>query len=284
MKIHFFFFLLGILFFTIASNAQIPNAGFEDWDSNGNPIGWLVTNAPPAYTTVLKTSDAHSGNWAVEGDVVTYSVFTMSPSLISGDEGIGFPINFRPASLRGYYKFDSVGDDFMQVQANFRKNGIYIGGGAAYITPANSYTQFSINIDYLNGEVPDTATIAIFVANLGGFGHVGTKMFVDDLSWSNTSDVKELDNGIPGEYDLMQNYPNPFNPSTTIRYSIPEANFATIKVYDMLGNEVTTLVNEEQSAGNYEVEFNASELSSGIYFYKLQAGSFVETKKMILLR
>jgi len=85
-------------------------------------------------------------------------------------------------------------------------------------------------------------------------------------------------------YFLYQNYPNPFNPSTKINYQIPEISFVTIKVYDVLGNEITTLVNEEKPSGNYEVEFNASTLPSGIHFYKLQAGDFVETKKMILLK
>jgi hypothetical protein len=88
----------------------------------------------------------------------------------------------------------------------------------------------------------------------------------------------------PDSYNLAQNYPNPFNPTTTIQYSIPRRSNVTLKVYDVLGNEVTTLVNEEKPAGSYEVEFNASKLSSGIYFYELQAGSFVETKKMILIR
>lgn len=82
----------------------------------------------------------------------------------------------------------------------------------------------------------------------------------------------------------MQNFPNPFNPSTKIRYSLPEASFATVKIYDMIGNEVATLINEEQPAGNYEVDFNAAGLSSGMYLYRLQAESFVETKKMILLK
>ena len=85
-------------------------------------------------------------------------------------------------------------------------------------------------------------------------------------------------------YSLEQNYPNPFNPSTTIKYQIPELSFVTIKVYDVLGNEITTLVNEEKPAGNFEVEFNASNLTSGIYFYRIQAGDFVETKKMVLMK
>lgn len=89
---------------------------------------------------------------------------------------------------------------------------------------------------------------------------------------------------IPEQFTLSQNYPNPFNPSTTIKFQIPNASFVTLKVYDVLGNEVATLFNEEKPAGNYEVDFDAKGLSSGIYFYKLQAGSFVETKKMILLR
>jgi hypothetical protein len=86
------------------------------------------------------------------------------------------------------------------------------------------------------------------------------------------------------EFHLSQNYPNPFNPSTKISWQSPVSSHQTLKVYDVLGNEIATLVNEEKPAGNYEVEFNASMLSSGIYFYKLQAGSFVETKKIVLIR
>ncbi|HSW53578.1 MAG TPA: T9SS type A sorting domain-containing protein [Ignavibacteriaceae bacterium] len=88
----------------------------------------------------------------------------------------------------------------------------------------------------------------------------------------------------PTEFVLNQNYPNPFNPSTAIRYSIPTSGFVTIKVYDILGNEIATLVNEEKTAGNYEVNFDASGLASGMYLYRLQTDSFVETKKMVLLK
>ena len=92
------------------------------------------------------------------------------------------------------------------------------------------------------------------------------------------------------EFKLYQNYPNPFNPSTKIKYSIPLGIQRTVsvqlKVYDVLGNEVATLVNEEKSTGSYEVEFSTNnlQLTSGIYFYTLTAGNFKETKKMILLK
>ncbi|MHA2101430.1 MAG: T9SS type A sorting domain-containing protein, partial [Candidatus Kariarchaeaceae archaeon] len=89
---------------------------------------------------------------------------------------------------------------------------------------------------------------------------------------------------IPKLYSLSQNYPNPFNPSTIIKYQIPQLSFVTIKVYDVLGSEIITLVNEEKPLGSYEVEFNAANLPSGIYFYRLQAGNFVETKKMVLMK
>lgn len=88
----------------------------------------------------------------------------------------------------------------------------------------------------------------------------------------------------PIAFNLFQNFPNPFNPSTSIQYTISSTQFVSLKVYDVLGNEVANLVNEEKPAGNREVHFEASRLSSGVYFYKLQSGSFVETKKMILLR
>ena len=94
----------------------------------------------------------------------------------------------------------------------------------------------------------------------------------------------EDNNGSVDEYVLYQNYPNPLNPTTIISWQSPVSSHQTLKIYDILGNEVTTLVDEYKSAGSYEVEFEALGLTSGIYFYKLQAGSFIETKKMILLK
>lgn len=85
-------------------------------------------------------------------------------------------------------------------------------------------------------------------------------------------------------YKLEQNYPNPFNPSTKIKYTIPQSEFVSLKVYDLLGNEVADLVNEEKSAGSYEINYNAGELSSGIYFYTIQSGNFIQTKKLVLTK
>ncbi|MBK7632630.1 MAG: T9SS type A sorting domain-containing protein [Ignavibacteriales bacterium] len=92
----------------------------------------------------------------------------------------------------------------------------------------------------------------------------------------------------PQEFLLQQNYPNPFNPSTKISWQSPVSSWQTVKIYDILGNEVATLVNEYRQAGNYEVDFESTvgnhQLANGVYFYRLQAGEFVETKKMVLLK
>ncbi|MFZ2323880.1 MAG: T9SS type A sorting domain-containing protein [Ignavibacteriaceae bacterium] len=101
---------------------------------------------------------------------------------------------------------------------------------------------------------------------------------------NNVSDVAKNNNSIPLDFNLSQNYPNPFNPVTIISYQLPETEFVTLKIYDILGNEVVTLVNEEKPAGSYNVSFDASKLPSGVYFYTLITDNFKQSKKMILMK
>lgn len=96
--------------------------------------------------------------------------------------------------------------------------------------------------------------------------------------------VNSLYDRMPSDYSISQNYPNPFNPSTRIKYSVPKTCNITIKVYDILGREVSTLLNEVKQAGNYEIQFSGTNLASGIYFYQMRANGFVETKKFILMK
>ena len=122
--------------------------------------------------------------------------------------------------------------------------------------------------------------------NLGYF-HKLSKLAVGTLASLSLGGIivnTEVEKEIELTFYLSQNYPNPFNPNTLMKYQIPELSFVTIKVFDVLGSKIVTLVNEEKQAGSYEVEFDATSLPSGIYFYRLQAGSFVETKKMVLVK
>jgi photosystem II stability/assembly factor-like uncharacterized protein len=96
--------------------------------------------------------------------------------------------------------------------------------------------------------------------------------------------VKGISNGLPANFSLEQNYPNPFNPSTVISYRLPGNSFVTLKIFDALGREIQTLVNGMQNYGDHSVVFNTGNLSSGIYFYRIQAGTYSETKKLVLLR
>jgi photosystem II stability/assembly factor-like uncharacterized protein len=103
-------------------------------------------------------------------------------------------------------------------------------------------------------------------------------------SASTSVETHEVINNIPAEYGLFQNYPNPFNPSTSISFSLPIRSFVSLKVFDLIGREVATIVSEEMSTGSYTKQWNASNMPSGVYFYRLQAGSFTETNKLILLK
>ena len=143
-------------------------------------------------------------------------------------------------------------------------------------TPLNGGSNDNEDVGGLNNTlIWDTRTAEAVVKDTFGIVHTTVVTQTD-----------KTDNSIPTAFKLEQNYPNPFNPETVINYQLAASSYATLKVFDVLGNEVATLVNEEQPAGSYQVEFSSKnrELSSGIYFYKIRAGDFVQTKKMILLR
>ena len=135
-------------------------------------------------------------------------------------------------------------------------------------------------------DVFDSVKARYVKINVSGcYDYSGTWVSIAEFRIMNTSKVTSIvnNNMLPVNYEL-QNYPNPFNPATVISFSIPKAGNVLLKVYNALGQEIATLVNEYKDAANYKVSFNASNLSSGVYFYRLEAGSFVSVKKMLLLR
>jgi hypothetical protein len=179
--------------------------------------------------------------------------------------------------------YDNDGDlDF--VTANYsQRNGItlFLNDGSGNFSPAVSCFQdliegFPEGIVAKDFDVDGRTDIAVTTSfnKLAVLYNVGGP----------TSVEQQQNNLFPEEYILEQNYPNPFNPTTTIEFSIPQAGLVQVSIYNILGEEVKQLINEERPAGNHSVQFNASQLASGIYFYRLQAGLFVETKKMILMK
>ena len=136
------------------------------------------------------------------------------------------------------------------------------------------------NAKILNFVLPYSDTYALFLSDFAG-DEIGDYWF---RFQKNLITRVNNNQSIPFGFSLGQNYPNPFNPNTKIKYSVPQSSNVVIKIFDVLGNEIETLVNEEKPVGRYEVIFNAARLPSGVYFYRLKAGKFVETKKMVLMK
>ena len=155
------------------------------------------------------------------------------------------------------------------VSQNSKVNGSSFSGGFGITSTTNTRITSSIGVPFDGSS--SNGTSSIIAGFLSSYGTIITN-------------IKDKQKIIPTTYILSQNYPNPFNPSTTIEYSIPKTSFVILKIYDVLGTEVRSLVNEEKNVGSYRINFDASTLASGIYFYKIQAESFVQTKKMILLK
>jgi hypothetical protein len=142
-----------------------------------------------------------------------------------------------------------------------------------YAAPASSTTMIK------------SAVGQVFVATTQGASSIVKAGFLADTLFRKVVTGVPLEaGGIPKEYSLSQNYPNPFNPTTIIRFGLPHASRVSLKIYDVLGQEVATLVNEEKPAGVYDVRFNAAGLASGMYVYQLQAGDFVQTRRLLLLK
>ncbi|RKY91698.1 MAG: hypothetical protein DRQ01_07320 [Ignavibacteriae bacterium] len=155
-------------------------------------------------------------------------------------------------------------------------------GGITYVT--DSYIPFGNDGQHLNNSINDPPFNIITQQVADALYNASDHLPVyADFDFGFVSDV-EIITADEMNYLLKQNYPNPFNPTTKIQFNIAEIGFVTLKIYDLLGNEITTLVNEEKPAGSYKVDFDGSELPSGIYIYRLISANFSDSKKLILLK
>jgi len=195
-----------------------------------------------------------------------------------------------PVELTSFSAFTNGEDVTLNWQTTTEVNnyGFEIQKQKSEINIANSdWTK----VGFVDGHGNSNSTKSYsFADNSTSSGKYSYRLKQIDIDGSfEYSQTVEIDLDIPNNFNLTQNYPNPFNPTTTISYTIPMAELGfglsvQVKIYDMLGEEVATLVNEEQASGNYSVQFDASKLSSGIYYYTLKTEKFSETKKMLLLK
>jgi len=156
---------------------------------------------------------------------------------------------------------------------------------ANYIAAWDSYSDTWTPI----GTGMNSSVFALTVFNnkliaAGNFSMADSQYVNYIAQWNGPIGIKSISSEVPGKYSITQNYPNPFNPETKIKFELPKSSFTTLIVYDALGREVAILVNEKLNAGSYEETWNATNFSSGIYFYRLESDNFTETKKMILIK
>ena len=193
------------------------------------------------------------------------------------------PINTFPYLLTIPYtaSYSALVDSFYLDVEHFRSDTL-VQNKIFNLSKSNP-SQLTFNLDNL--QVGDKIKFRATITDISIFYNVA---HYPDTGWvvmNVLPPIVNVENGnIPLRFDLAQNYPNPFNPVTKISYQIPRQLFVTIKVFDVLGNEVVTLVQEDKSAGDYELIWEAENLTSGIYYYRISAGDFSQTKKMILLK
>jgi Secretion system C-terminal sorting domain len=286
-------FVTNIIFlFILASTllfAQVPNGDFENW-TNGNPDSCTVNNGAGLFTTISQSTDKYSGTYAAKGEVVSYSGTTVPPSIY-----YSFDISQSYTNFTGYYKFSPInGNDyfFVEVEVYSDTSDAGTGSGIFVVNQAvTSYTQFTVPIKYESSAptTPNHCSISILLVDTSSSSksapNVGAYFIIDDLGLSGSATAISTErNNLPRKFVLNQNYPNPFNPTTVISYQLPVSSYVTLKIFDAIGREIKTLVNKDEAAGNYNVNFNSSGLSSGIYFYRIQAGSFVQTRKLVVLK
>jgi hypothetical protein len=195
-------------------------------------------------------------------------------------------------------KMDSIvaTADSIEIKAVVKtKSGI--ANASVYWTADTTSGFTTVPMQFISGDtaagyIPpqfDETEIFYYISATSNSGRTVTKPLVAPDGYykfevdNNVTSIANL-NLNPVEFYLSQNYPNPFNPATNLEFRIPKSGFVSLQVYDILGNEVATLVNEERTAGNYEIRFDASSLTSGVYFYRLSVDNFVGIKKMTLLR
>ena len=274
-------------------------------DTTNNPAAlWTITKTPtssPQWDSTYKSfySEPSSYTDSKNGNYVDNATVTMTLTNSIDINGIMNP------RLRFWTKFDIESDyDYGQVK-------ISTNNGTSWIPLNGNFTQPGVSPQPVGQPVYDAAisnwvkeeiSLANYISSQvkfqfqlktdGGVRRDG--WYLDDIGvffYTIPTDVSNNSEPVY-KFSLEQNYPNPFNPSTRIKYSIPsvvaggvkQSQLVILKIYDVLGSEVVTLVNEEKTAGSYEVELDASQLTSGVYFYKLQSGSYVVTKKMLLLK
>ena len=210
----------------------------------------------------------------------------LQPVITVGEYGLGFPVSQRYSTISFYYKYypttSSVG---LVISVGMYKNNQLIGVAVGSTKAGSgSFKKMTSSINYSGSQTPDLATI--YVTLIDSFfnpSSSGSYAIVDDFYFDQLIGINNEKSGYFG-FLLEQNYPNPFNSSTNISWQSPVSDWQSLKVYNILGVEVATLVNEVKPSGSHSIRFHAKALPGGVYFYKIQIKDYTAVRKMILLK
>ncbi|HMS33342.1 MAG TPA: M14 family zinc carboxypeptidase [Ignavibacteria bacterium] len=241
--------------------------GITRWTSVG---GWGLTTSQ-SYSPNNSFADSPTGNYS--------NTTTRSLTLTTALNVSASPV----LKLSFWYKhtIDTLDNAYVDISND---NGVTWKSAKFYNKTVSSWTREVLDISSLANS---TINLKIRFSMISNGSVVADGIFIDNIKltgYNNTPTSVAGNTEMPDKYSLSQNYPNPFNPSTVISYSLAEGNFISLKIYNELGKEVASLVNERQSAGSYSISFDGSNLPSGLYYYKLESGGYVDTKKMLLIK
>lgn len=268
-------------------------------DATFPPPFWSLTFTGTAYWTRQTVSGYGTGTGSAR-----YNMWSASAGTVQSITSNQFPAVTTP---NNYLRFNYA-------QASYLSSGVLAPDSMAIFTSTNNGTTWTRLIGLYASTTPQGGTNSstnlstaasqsqftptasqwgtkIFAMPVGtnkvmftAYSGFGNDLFIDDITSGGPTGVVTPLSLIPERFELNQNYPNPFNPSTKINFSIPKQSFVSLKIYDMLGREVAQLVNQELTPNTYSFDFNAASLSSGVYFYKLQAADFSDVKRMMLIK
>jgi len=248
--------------------------------------GWALSNytsdVPPSINYVYKTTSGGDSWELIHTDTVNF--FHIGRNIFFTDDVNGYMhFKFLKKTTDGGFTWINTDSAATQSITDLyflnKDTGWCVGGGGKIIRTDNGASSWYS----MNGNTTVILNSINFANDLTGWivgnGGIILKTITGGLTTVNSNST-----AAPDAYSLFQNYPNPFNPKTVIVYQIPKSGIVSLKIFDILGNEIFDLVNEKQSAGSYEAEFDGSGLASGIYFYRLETAGFIQTKRMALVK
>ena len=268
------------LLVTVGSGASTST--IQQFDTAGVSLGtFMSTNVNSPFDVLIRSNDILVTNSGGVNDVTRYNLDGSFNSIFITNSTLGFPQSIQRLANGNISvsAFNGTASGLHIVDSTGAPINVLIGvtgnRGSWQLPSGNFLVTNGAGIHEINGVTGALIRTISTSVNFQFFGLYDPDILVG---------VTPIQSTVASEYKLFNNYPNPFNPETNIRYSIPKKDFVSIKIYNSIGKEVSSYVNKIQEAGVYEIKFNANNLSSGVYYYKLMTNEFNETQKMILLK